>query len=782
MVRSGDRKEHALSHIIIVESPAKAKTIEKYLGKEYRVVATMGHVRDLPKHRFGVDIKEGFRPNYEPLPERKEALKKLKEAVKKADGISIATDPDREGEAIAWHVKEALKLKELNRIEFNEITKEAVRKAIEQPRQIDMKRVDAQQARRILDRIVGYTLSPLLSRKIRSGLSAGRVQSVAVRLICEREREILAFKPEEYWSITATLSPQGEPATFAAKLFRRESETDKLKILNNEQAQQILRDLEGASWRILKVEQKEQRRFAPFSFTTSTLQQESSKKLGFSTKRTMSLAQELYEGVELGPEGATGLITYMRTDSTRIAEEAQKAAKEFITTRYGADFAWQGEPRKGKKNENVQDAHEAIRPTDVHRTPEDIAPYLSNELLRLYRLIWQRFVASQMAPAILDQVIVDIKAQNYLFRATGSTVKFQGFLAVYEEARDEDQKDENGETRLPKLNENQLVDLHQLLPKQHFTEPPPRYTEATLVKALEENGIGRPSTYVPTISTIVDREYVKLEKRRFSPTELGFQVTDQLIQHFSKIIDVAFTALIEEELDKVEAGQMKWMNVLEEFYLDFEKDLAKAKAEMKSLKPQPIQTDKDCPKCGNKLVIRTGRYGQFYSCSTFPKCRHSQPLEKENAVATSPAGAASTTASPGEGQPAPEKVCPKCGAPMHLRPGRYGQFYGCTRYPDCDGIEKVRMPAVKSDVPCPKCGGELVQRFARKQGRSFFGCSTYPKCDFTANKIPVKVCPTCQAGVLVEDKEPGFISCSNKECAHKEAWAPVHSEPVVAGH
>lgn len=767
-----------MSHLVIVESPAKARTIEKYLGKNFKVLATMGHVRDLPKHRFGVNIKEGFKPSYEPLRDRKDALKNLKEAVKKAEDVYIATDPDREGEAIAWHVKEALKLKDLHRIEFNEITKDAVRKAIEHPREIDMKRVDAQQARRILDRIVGYTLSPLLSRKIRSRLSAGRVQSVAVRLICEREREILAFKPEEYWSITATLSPQSEPTTFDAKLFKREAETEKIKINNDEQAQQILKDLEGASWSVLKIEQKEQRRFAPLPFTTSTLQQEASKKLGFSTKKTMSLAQQLYEGVELGPEGATGLITYMRTDSTRIAAEAQLAAKKFISEKFGANFVYQGEPRKSKskKNENVQDAHEAIRPTNVERTPDEVAPHLSNDLLKLYRLVWQRFVASQMAPAILDIVTVDIKAKNYLFRATGSTVKFQGFLAVYEEARDEDQKDENGETRLPALRESQLLDLHKLLPKQHFTEPPPRYTEATLVKTLEENGIGRPSTYAPTISTIVDREYVKLEKRRFSPTELGFQVTDQLVLHFAKIIDVAFTALVEEELDKIEEGDMDWVKVLEEFYTDFEKDLAKAKTEMKSLKPAPIETDKVCPTCGNKIVIRTGRYGQFYSCSTFPKCRYTQPLEAEIAQAT--AGAADAgTSSP----TASEKVCPKCGAPMQLRPGRYGQFYGCTRYPDCDGIEKVRLPAVESEVPCPKCGGKLVQRFARKQGRSFFGCSNYPDCDFTVSKVPVKSCPECKAGVLIEDKEPGFISCNNKECEYREAFTAVNSEPVGAG-
>lgn len=770
-----------MSHIVIVESPAKAKTIEKYLGRDYKVVATMGHVRDLPKHRFGVDIKEGFKPTYEPLKERKEALKKLKDAVKGAEGVYLATDPDREGEAIAWHVKEALKLKKPHRIEFNEITKDAVRKAIDHPREIDMHRVDAQQARRILDRIVGYTLSPLLSRKIRSGLSAGRVQSVSVRLICEREREILAFKPEEYWSITATLTPQSNPVTFDAKLFRREAETEKIKINNNEQAQQILQDLEGASWSVLKVEQKEQRRFAPLPFTTSTLQQEASKKLGFSTKKTMSLAQQLYEGIEIGSEGATGLITYMRTDSTRIAEEAQQAAKKFITEKYGANFVYQGEPRKGKKNENVQDAHEAIRPTDVIRTPDEMAPYLSVDLLKLYRVIWQRFVASQMAPAILDQVTIDIRAKNYLFRATGSTVKFQGFLAVYEEAKDEDQKDENAETRLPALKVQQLLDLQKLLPKQHFTEPPPRYTEATLVKALEENGIGRPSTYAPTISTIVDREYVTLEKRRFAPTELGFQVTDQLIQHFAKIIDVAFTALVEEELDKIESGDMKWIQVLEEFYGDFEKDLTKAKTEMKSLKPQAIETDKECPKCSNKLLIRTGRYGQFYSCSTFPKCRYTQPLEADLAKIE---GATATSAdAPANGQAVVEKACPKCGAPMQLRQGRYGQFYGCTKYPDCDGIERAaRLPAVKSEIPCPKCGGDLVQRYARKQGRSFFGCNKYPECDFTASKVPVKLCPDCKAGVLVEDKEPGFISCSNKECTHKEAFVPISKEPVGAGN
>ena len=498
-------------NVVIVESPTKAHTIEKYLGQEFAVVSTMGHIRDLPKHRFGVDITNGFVPTYEPLPERKDALKRLKSAVQNAREIYVATDPDREGEAIAWHVKEALKLKDLKRIEFHEITKDAVRRALERPRDIDMQRVEAQQARRILDRIVGYMLSPLISQKIRSRLSAGRVQSVAVRLICEREREIQNFVPEEYWSITATLTPHEEPHLFEAKLFKRAPSDEKIKIADGQQAQEILKDLEGALWRVLKVEEKEQRRHAPPPFTTSTLQQEAAKKLGFSTKKTMNVAQELYEGVELGAEGATGLITYMRTDSTRVAEEAQQAAREFISAQYGKEFVRTGGYRVSKRA-HIQDAHEAIRPTDVRRLPDDLAPYLTPDQLKLYRLIWQRFVASQMAPAVFDVVSVDIQAKEYIFRATGSVLKFPGWLAVYEEAQDEDTKSEDAGTQgqLPRLREHQILDLIKLTPKQHFTEPPPRYTEATLVKALEENGIGRPSTYAPTISTILELSLIHI--------------------------------------------------------------------------------------------------------------------------------------------------------------------------------------------------------------------------------------------------------------------------------
>ncbi|MFN4218257.1 MAG: type I DNA topoisomerase [Candidatus Bipolaricaulia bacterium] len=743
-------------NIVIVESPTKAHTIEKYLGRDFSVISTMGHIRDLPKHRFGVNIQEGFVPTYEPLPERKESLKRLRAAVKGAQEIYVATDPDREGEAIAWHVKEALNLKDLQRIEFHEVTKDAVRRALEHPREIDMQRVEAQQARRILDRIVGYMLSPLISQKIRSRLSAGRVQSVAVRLICEREREIQKFVPEEYWSITATLTPREEPFPFDAKLFKRVADPEKLKIANEQQAQEILKELEGASWQVLKVEEKEQRRHAPLPFTTSTLQQEASKKLGFSTKKTMNLAQELYEGIELSSEEATGLITYMRTDSTRVAEEARQAAREFITAQFGREFVRAGEERRAKKA-NVQDAHEAIRPTDVRRRPEDVAPYLSPDQLKLYRLIWQRFVASQMAPAVFDVVSVDIQAKGYLFRATGSVLKFSGWLAVYEETRDEDAKDEDSQGPLPPLREQQILNLIKLTPKQHFTEPPPRYTEATLVKALEENGIGRPSTYAPTISTILERGYVKLEKKRFVPTELGFLVTDALVKHFPKIVDVGFTALIEEELDKIEEGQLDRITVLQDFYREFANAYEKAKREMESLKPKPIETDEVCPDCGSKLVIRTGRYGQFYSCSAFPKCRYSRPL-----TSSSPSPSEEQGEQKGEGP-----TCPKCGAPMVQRRGRFGPFYGCSRYPDCDGIINIERAREESSVPCPKCGGKLLKRYARKGGRSFFGCEHYPTCDFTVSQTPVKPCPSCKDGVLIESQD-GELICSNKQCEHRE--------------
>jgi DNA topoisomerase-1 len=762
-------------NVVIVESPTKARTIEKYLGRDFAVISTMGHVRDLPKHRFGVNIAEGFVPTYEPLPERKESLKKLKTAVAGAKAIYLATDPDREGEAIAWHVREALKLKDPHRIEFHEVTKEAVRQALEHPREIDMQRVEAQQARRILDRIVGYMLSPLISKKIRSRLSAGRVQSVAVRLICEREREIQQFVPEEYWSITATLTPHEESFPFDAKLVRRGDE--KIKIATEQQAQEILKDLDGASWQVLRVEEKEQRRHAPLPFTTSTLQQEASKRLGFSTKKTMSVAQELYEGIELGPEGATGLITYMRTDSTRVAEEAQTQAREFIASHYGKEFVRVGAGRKAKKV-NVQDAHEAIRPTDVRRLPDDVAQYLSPDQLKLYRLVWQRFVASQMAPAVFDVVSVDIQAKEYIFRATGSVLKFSGWLAVYEETRDEDAKadDDEAQGQLPPLREQQILDLIKLTPKQHFTEPPPRYTEATLVKALEENGIGRPSTYAPTISTILERGYVKLEKRRFVPTELGFLVTDALVKHFPKIVDVGFTALIEEELDKIEEGQLDRLAVLQDFYKEFASAYEKAKTEMESLKPKPIETEEICPECGSKLVIRSGRYGQFYSCSTFPKCRYTRPYITLALSASGEGTGEVSKSQEREAQAEQTAVCPKCGAPMVLRRGRYGPFYGCSRYPDCDGIVNIERVREESSVPCPKCGGKLLKRYARKGGRSFFGCEHYPKCDFTVSQTPVKPCPSCKEGVLVESQDGGLV-CSNKQCGHREDLSPGPTSP-----
>lgn len=752
-------------NLVIVESPAKARTIEKYLGGEFAVRSTMGHVRDLPTHRFGVNIKAGFVPIYEPLPDRKKTLQELKAAAKQARDIYVATDPDREGEAIAWHVQEALDLAGLKRIEFHEITKDAVRKALQHPRTIDMERVEAQQARRILDRIVGYMLSPLLSKKIRSRLSAGRVQSVAVRLICDREREIQSFVSQEYWSITATLSPQADPRPFSAKLHKKIDSDEKLHIADEAQAQQILKDLEGSDWRVLKVEEKEQRRHAPLPFTTSTLQQEASKKLSFSAKKTMQIAQALYEGVELGEQGPVGLITYMRTDSTRIAEEARKAARAFIQAQYGKEYLRVGAGRAGKQEKaNVQDAHEAIRPTDVLRRPDDVQPHLKPDQLKLYRLIWQRFVASQMAAALFDVVSVDIRARAYLFRATGSVLKFAGWLAVYEESRDEDARgaDEEAQGQLPPLRAQQLLDLLSLIPKQHFTEPPPRYTEATLVKALEDNGIGRPSTYAPTISTIAERGYVQLEKRRFSPTELGLLVNDALVKHFPKILDIGFTALIEEELDKVETGELAGVQVLEEFYREFESAYQKAKTEMESLKPKPIETEEICPECGSKLLIRTGRYGQFYSCSAFPKCRYTRPLaEAREGQAESASPAASIEA---------EQLCPKCGSAMKLRRGRFGAFYGCTRYPDCNGIINIARKREEASVDCPRCGAKLVKRYARKGGRSFWGCENYPKCEFTAAQTLVKTCPVCKNGVLLEGAE-GDLVCSDKECGHRESVA-----------
>ena len=607
--------------LIIVESPAKTKTLKNFLGGKYNVEASMGHVRDLPKKELGVDVEHRFKPTYVVIPERKSIITRLREATSKADQVYLATDPDREGEAIAWHLAEALKLSGAKRITFNEITSRAVKEALEHPHDINEKLVDAQQARRVLDRLVGYKLSPLLWVKVKKNLSAGRVQSVAVRLICDREREIESFVKEEYWSITAELTKLTEEKPFSAKLIEKDG--NKIKPANESEAKSILTDLEGASYVVKEVTEKEQRRHPAAPFITSTLQQEASRKLKFSNKKTMSVAQDLYEGVDLGSEGSVGLITYMRTDSPRIAGEAIAQAREFIQSEYGKAYVPEA-PRQYKTKKAAQDAHEAIRPTSVFRRPEDIEKFLSPDQFRLYKLIWQRFLASQMETWLVKLTTADIQAKDYLFRATSTITLFPGFTILYTEGTDNgngNDKDEGENQQLPELAKDEVLRLLGLMPKQHFTQPPPRYNRATLVKALEEKGIGRPSTYAAIISTIQDREYVVLDDRKFMPTELGCVVTDLLVKHFPEVMDVEFTAGMETKLDDIEEGDLGWVKVLSEFWGPFNATLEEAKTTMESVKKPAVETGEPCPNCGKPLVIREGRFGPFVSCSGYPKCK-----------------------------------------------------------------------------------------------------------------------------------------------------------------
>ena len=706
-----------MKSLIIVESPAKTKTLKSFLGSEYQIEASMGHVRDLPESKLAVDVEHDFAPSYTIIPERKDVLGKLKTAAKSAQTVYLASDPDREGEAISWHLAQALDLKNPKRIQFNEITRDAVRQALANPRTIDLNRVNAQQARRVLDRLVGYEISPLLWRKVKKGLSAGRVQSVAVRLITDREREIEAFVPVEYWSLTATLTPDTEKNRFDASLI--EYQNAKIELKNQADADKVLRDLDGAKYLVKKVKKSEKRRNPAAPFITSTLQQEASRKLGFNARRTMRTAQDLYEGVELPGEGHVGLITYMRTDSTRIANEAQVAAREYITRAYGPKYVPES-ARQFKKGKEAQDAHEAIRPTSVTRLPEEVAKFLSADQAKLYRLIWQRFVASQMASAVFDVVTVDISAGEYTFRATGSTVKFDGFLRVYSEGKDEAKIDDEERPPLPPLTADQDLRLLALTPKQHFTEPPPRYTEATLVKTLEEKGIGRPSTYAAIISTIQDRKYVELTEKKFYPTELGKAVTDLLVKHFPEVLDIAFTAGMESKLDYVEEGTQDWVQMMRTFYGPFHSDVVKAGSEMERVKIEPKMTD---------------------------------------------------------------QVCPNCGKPMVVRSSRYGEFLGCSGYPECKTI--LRPEAAKVETPCPRCGGEVVQRRSKK-GTTFYGCSNYPSCDFVAWGKPVgRPCPTC-GSPLIENAFRGRVvgvKCSSKDCEYKEpakAGANGHKNGHVA--
>jgi DNA topoisomerase I len=697
--------------LIIVESPTKARTIKKFLPPRYVVKASVGHVRDLPKSTLGVDVENGFTPKYLTIKGKGDVIKELKSAVKSASDVFLATDPDREGEAIAWHLAELLKLPDPKRIELHEITKDAALAALKEPHRIDMDRVNAQQARRILDRLVGYKISPLLWAKVRGGLSAGRVQSVAVRLIVDREREIDAFKPREYWTVTAQLAADaGAQIVFPADLVAHRGE--KLEITNKEQADGILAALDGAQYAVAGIKRREVRRNAPAPFTTSTLQQEASRKLRLRVRRTMQIAQALYEGVDLGgADGTQGLITYMRTDSTRIADSAREAAREFIVGTYGEPFHGGAQH---KVREGAQDAHEAIRPTSVSRTPESVAHILKRDELRLYTLIWERFVASQMAPAVLDQTTVDISAADYTFRATGSIVKFAGFTRVYEEGRDDASGDgaaktpangkANAKVRLPELHEKQALDLRALEPKQHFTEPPPRYTEATLVKALEENGIGRPSTYSTIVDTIQARGYVTQEDRRFRPTDIGIAVNDLLAEHFKDIVDLKFTAGMEGELDQVAVGKADWVNILRDFYGPFAHELEEAEKKLPRLEIKDEPTDEICPNCQRPMVIKTGRFGRFISCTGYPECKTTKPIVKDTGA-----------------------KCPKDGGMIVERRSKKGRtFYGCANYPKCDFVSWDRV----IPEPCPVCGSYVVAKTRR--GTVHLECSADKEHDVSS--------------------------------------------------
>jgi len=672
--------------LVIVESPAKAKTIGKYLGSKYIVKASMGHVRDLPKSQIGVEVENDFNPKYITIRGKGSVLKELKDASKKVKKVYLAADPDREGEAIAWHLAHALELDNTQslRVVFNEITKTAVKDAFKTPRKINMDLVNAQQARRILDRLVGYKISPLLWKKVKKGLSAGRVQSVAVKIILDRENEISAFIPEEYWTITAKLAVKG--SAFEAKFTQLNGA--KKDLTNEEEVNEILEAIKDAAFQVGEVKERERQRHPAAPFTTSSLQQEAARKLGFRAAKTMSVAQQLYEGVELGKEGTVGLITYMRTDSTRISGTAQEEAKEYITEKYGDPFVPESPRQYSKKAANAQDAHEAIRPTSVLRDPESVKPYMSRDQLRLYKLVWERFVASQMSSAVLDTLSVDITAGKTVFRATGSKVRFPGFMKVYVEGNDDGTTEED--KYLPELHTGDILEKKEIEPKQHFTQPPPRYTEARLVRTLEELGIGRPSTYAPTLETIQKRGYVAIEEKKFMPTELGELVIEQMEQFFPEILNVEFTANMEEDLDHVEEGSEDWVKVLAEFYESFEKRLEVAEEEMKEIEIEDEVSDEICEKCGKHLVYKLGRFGKFLACSGFPECRNTKPIIKDIGVA-----------------------CPKCkeGHVVERRSKKGRVFFGCDHYPECDFVSWDK-PSTK---PCPNCSSLMVEKKS-KQG------------------------------------------------------------------
>ena len=797
--------------LVVVESPAKAKTINKYLGKDFKVVASMGHIRDLPKSKLGVDVDEGFEPVYETIPARKKVIKALRDAARNVTRVYVATDPDREGEAIGWHLAKELgnKKRKISRLTFNEITRSAILAALDQPGEIDQRMVDAQQARRVLDRLVGYKLSPLLWDKVRRGLSAGRVQSVTLKLVCDREAEIERFDPEEYWNITARLAGR-IPPEFDAKLVKKGKKA--FKVGNEAEAKNVLADLDKATYLVGSVATKERKKHAAPPFITSKLQQASK----FPVKRTMMIAQQLYEGVELPGEESVGLITYMRTDSTRVAEQALDEVRDRISSVFGPDFL-PAKPNRFRTKKGAQDAHEAIRPTSMERDPESVRPHLTPEQFYLYRLIWNRFLASQMPPATFDDTTVDILADNYVFRAKGSVPKFSGWLAVYEQAETDaptgpgpspaDGDDEAPTGLLPPLVEGDRLDLKAIKPEQKFTQPPPRFSEATLVRELEENGIGRPSTYASIIGVLQVREYAEKIEGRFKPTRLGRLVTELLSESFDDIIQVAYTRDLEERLDRIEEGQADYEGTVGSFYRKFRTDLKKAAKAMPDVKTKGLPSDETCDKCESPMIVKVGKFGMFLACSAYPECQNTRELEKTETAADEQ-----------------DEACENCGRPMVVKRGRFGQFLACSGYPECKTTRKListaqglaaAKPDQPLDEPCPKCGSNLVIKHGRfgeftacsnypkcryvklksmgvlcpndggdiverksRRGRVFYGCSNYPDCEFTLWNEPLQEkCPQCGAPFLVEKVTKRY---GRQVLCHKEDCDYVRSEELAA--
>jgi DNA topoisomerase-1 len=793
--------------LLIVESPTKARTLNRYLGDRFDIRASVGHIKDLPENELGIDIENGFEPYYKVIKGKEKVIKDLRKAAKEAESIYLAPDPDREGEAIAWHIAEELRSsrKDIYRVLFNELTRNAIETSLKKPGELDQQKFEAQLARRLLDRLVGYQISPILWDKLRRGLSAGRVQSVALRLICEREAEILAFDSEEYWTITALLEGEVEPQ-FEARLWRRGDE--KIKISNQEQASKLVAALEQVSYQVVKVEKKTRSRTPAPPFITSTLQQEAARKLRYTAQRTMAIAQRLYEGIELGTKGAVGLITYMRTDSTRIAKEAVADGRSWIQDNLGAEYL----PKKAPvypSRRGTQDAHEAIRPTAVARTPEAMASYLKKEELALYELIWKRFVASQMSPAQLDQTVMQVAAGEFILRASGTVIRFPGFMQLYIEGSDNGEAGLEEGLKLPDLKEGSSLKLMELKPKQHFTQPPPRFTEASLIRELEEKGIGRPSTYASIMGVIQKKEYTKKEKGRFIPTELGMLVNDLLVANFPEVLNVAFTAQMEVKLDQVESGSQGWLQVIEEFYQRFHQAVERAQTEMTDVKRAGVPTDIDCEQCGKKMHIRWGKNGLFLSCSGYPDCKNSKNfardskgkiqaategevkgkcelcnrdmVEKRGRFGTFLActgypeckNTRSLKEDRGEGKDKAvqytDEICDKCGGRFVVRNSRLGvPFLACEKYPRCRNTRSIGTGVA---CPQPTCEGELVER-ASKKGRRFYGCNRFPKCRFVSWSRPVdKECPKCGNPYILVRQSKGeeYLACPVKSCGYKES-------------